>query len=148
MRGSTRRHDALLINLKAALPVLRALQDRCATRVDANAVYRFYHQSFKAFDAQRTTVEIVQALRVLAPETSELHPWFMEIVSAGTVHSFDIDVHNAEWPRLVGPILSAHQHARWFLDEVIRCAELESAPSTLPERWAAVLYLYGLRHDA
>lgn len=56
----------LLATIKAALPELEELRDRCARRLHADAPYRFYQQSDKLFGrCQLYTEDIVARLRSL-----------------------------------------------------------------------------------
>jgi hypothetical protein len=136
----------LLAAIKAALPELEELRDRCAERVDEDAVYRFYHQSNKVYGrCQIYTEDIVARLRSLAPDPSApLDPYFEEIVRDGkqSWHSS----HNQEWTKHTRPILEAFFHARYFLDMLIAYAhELDEPPGLMGYGWAAILTLYGLR---
>jgi len=106
-------------------------------------VYRFYHQSFKVFWLQETTRKIVATLESLLPGRS-LHPWFQEIVDAGTGKTFTPE-DNTIWPTATRPILEAFFHARYFLETAVRYADLEEPPQPLPSGYAALLALYGLR---
>jgi hypothetical protein len=108
-----------------------------------DAVYRFYHQSFKVYSIQEQTRAIVTVLVELAPE-HELNPWFLAIVGAGTGHEF-VPQHNARWTEVTRPMLEAFFHARFFLEMAVRYADLEAPPRPLPSGYAALLYLYGLR---
>ncbi len=110
----------------------------------SDAIYRFYHQSFKVFYLQATTERIVQQLRELLPDC-ELNPWFLEIISSGTRKDFDLSM-NENWLSETRPMLEAFFHAKYFLEMVCRYSEqLDSPPSVLPSGWASVLYLFGLR---
>jgi hypothetical protein len=123
---------------------LRALLEHCDGHWGGeDAVYRFYHQSFKVYALQETTTTIVERLRVLAPDR-ELNRWFLEIVGAGTGLAFAPE-HNARWPEVTRPILEAYFHARYFLEIAVRYGDLERPPDLLPTGWAALLSLYGLR---
>lgn len=106
-------------------------------------VYRFYHQSFKVYGLQRSTETIVQRLQALAPDRP-LHPWFVEIVHAGTGKTFQLE-DNARWTEVARPILEAFFHARFFLEMAVRYAGLQEPPQPLPSGYAALLYLFGLR---
>jgi hypothetical protein len=136
---------ALLANIRAKLPELQRLLDRCNDHWGAeDGVYRFYHQSFKVYGLQSLTDCIVAEMRALAPERT-LNDWFLQIVSEGTGKSFELE-HNARWLQTTRPIVEAFFHARYFLEMLCRYGrELETAPNLLPSGWAAVLYLYGLR---
>jgi len=107
-------------------------------------IYRFYHASFKVFDLQVFTKNIVEALQSLAPHLP-LNAWFAEIVSEGTGKTFTYEM-NQRWTKETRPILEAFFHARYFLDMVCKYGkELKEPPTSLPSGWAAVLELYGLR---
>jgi hypothetical protein len=145
--GSDPRPEAarLLRNLKASLPALEALLDRCSSHWGyEDPVYRFYHQSFKVYTLQATTTDIVEALRALAPDRS-LNDWFVQIVAAGTGHTFE-PAHNHRWLEVTRPIVEAFFHARYFLEMAVRYGRaLDAPPRVLPSGWAAILELYDLR---
>ena len=135
----------LLANLKAQLAhleiVLADIEGKWGT---ADAVYRFYHQSFKVYHTQETTVRIVDALQQVAPQR-QLNSWFKQIVKEGTGKRF-VMADNRHWLETTRPILEAYFHARHFLQMAIQSAhELDDPPSVMPCSWASVLYLYGLR---
>ena len=107
-------------------------------------MYRFYHQSFKVYALQETTTRIVTALEGLRPG-HPLHPWFAQIVRAGTGRAFTRD-DNARWSDATRPIVEAFFHARYFLEMAVKYGKaLDEAPRMLPSGWAALLTLYGLR---
>jgi hypothetical protein len=135
----------LLVNLRAAMPALRALQTELdEDRNQENLVYRFYHQSFKVYPIQALTQRIVDVLQALAP-ARPLNAWFAQIVREGTGATFTQE-HNKRWLEVTRPMIEAYFHARYFLDMALRYgAELEEAPSMMPYGWAAFLYLYDLR---
>jgi hypothetical protein len=135
----------LLASLKAHLPRLEIVLADCEDEWGAaDTVYRFYHQSFKVYQAQETTVRIVDALQQVAPQR-QLNRWFKQIVNEGTGKRFAM-TDNRRWLEITRPILEAYFHARHFLQMAIRSAhELNSPPSAMPSSWASVLYLYGLR---
>ncbi len=136
---------ALLANLKRSLPELQKLLDACNDHWGGeDAVYRFYHHSFKVYGLQSLTERIVAALRELAPDRP-LHEWFMQIVNEGIGKQFEPD-HNARWLQVTRPIIEAFFHARYFLEMACRYGrELEAPPRLLPSGWASILYLYGFR---
>jgi len=110
----------------------------------ADAVYRFYHQSFKVYRAQDMTVRVVRALQSLLPERP-LNSWFRQIVAEGTNKQFST-AHNKYWLEATRPILEAYFHALFFLEMAIRSGRtLEAPPTFLPNSWASVLYLFDLR---
>jgi hypothetical protein len=135
----------LLASLKTHLASLETVLSDCEGDWGAaDVVYRFYHQSFKIYHAQETTVRIVHALQEVAPQL-QLNRWFKQIVNEGTGKSF-VMADNRHWLEVTRPILEAYFHARHFLEMAIRSAqELNDPPSVMPSSWASVLYLYGLR---
>ncbi len=135
----------LFENLVANLSTLEELLKECSGHwCYEDRVYRFYHQSFKVFDLQRSTLEIVEKLQTLAPERS-LNQWFMEIIREGTGKTFTVDW-NKQWPAGMRPILEAFFHALFFLEMAVKYGkELKHPPRALPSGWAAFLYLYDLR---
>lgn len=137
--------QSLFKNLKASAPALEQLLVRHSSHWQyEDPVYRFYRQSFKVYDLQNGTTEIVAALQALAPER-ELNEWFVQIVKDGTGKTFERD-HNQRWLEVTRPIVEAFFHARFFLEMAVRYGkELEAPPSMLPSGWAALLYLYNLR---
>lgn len=123
---------------------LQELLDRCSDHWGyEDPVYRFYHQSFKVYWLQQTTRSIADRLQALAPGRP-LHPWFVQIVQAGTGKTFRPE-DNARWPEVTRPILEAFFHARYFLEMAVRYGELEAPPQLLPSGYAALLHLFGLR---
>jgi hypothetical protein len=136
---------SLLQNLKEALPSLQVLLQQCNDHWGyEDGVYRFYHQSFKVYDLQDTTLQIVAALQALAPER-KLNDWFVQIVNEGTGRKFEMK-HNDQWLTITRPILEAFFHARYFLEMGVRYGgTLEAPPRWMPSGWAAFLYLYDLR---
>lgn len=135
----------LLRQLKIQLP---ALEKQLAKASDhwgyEDPIYRFYHQSFKVYDLQAQTLEIVQMLRGLAPSLP-LNEWFMRVVAEGTGKRFSVE-DNRKWLGVTRPMLEAFFHARFFLEMAVKYAkELETPPRSMPSGWAAFLYLYNLR---
>ena len=93
----------LLRNTKKELPDLVKLSEEC----DGNwgcedAVYRFYHQSFKVYNLQTLTLQIVAKLKSLLP-AYELNEWFNLIVHESTGKKFKMDDNNA-WLEVTRPI--------------------------------------------
>lgn len=136
---------SLFQNLKAALPELKAIQHHCAIlRIHEDGVYRFYHGSFKVYGLQSHTTRIAELLQSLAPDCG-LHDSFNSIVAAGTGKEFEQKV-NLDWHNTTLPIVTAFQHATYFLDTAIRYGEeLDCPPNFMPSGWAAILHLYNLR---
>jgi lysophospholipid acyltransferase (LPLAT)-like uncharacterized protein len=74
-----------------------------------------------------------------------LHPWFEEIVAAGTGRTFQME-DNRRWLEVTRPMIEAFWHARFFVEMAVRYGrELDVPPGRLPSGWAALLYLYELR---
>ncbi len=137
--------QTLLARMKERLPDLEAAWHKVSDHWGyEDPIYRFYHQSFKVYHLQSTTLELVDLLRQLNPDRG-LNSWFMQVVTDGTGHQFEPE-HNRQWLLHTRPILEAFFHARYFLDMAIRYArELDEPPRGLPSGWAALLYLYDLR---
>ena len=109
-----------------------------------DAIYRFYHQSFKVFFLQASTEQIVTALQSLLPD-QPLNDWFLCIVNEGTGKKFEMEMNKA-WLQETRPIAEAFFHAKYFLEMICRYADKVKEPQQmLPSGWASVLYLYGLR---
>jgi hypothetical protein len=132
-------------NLKGALPELEALVEECNSDwVYEDGVYRFYHQSFKVYLLQESTLRIVEKLRALAPDR-EFNKWFAQIIADGTGKTFSSE-HNKDWSKITRPIVEAFFHARYFLEMAVKYGRgLQYPPRAMPSGWAAFLYLYNLR---
>lgn len=137
--------EQLLSNIKQQLPKLEELLAQVETHWEIeDGFYRFYHQSFKVYQVQRTTEEICETLQNLMPN-HPMNQWFCKIVAEGTGREFEMS-HNQNWLQHTRPILEAFFHAHFFLKMASKYGkELEHAPHSLPSGWAAVLYLFNLR---
>ena len=136
--------EALLQSLRRDRSELEKLLAECSDHWGyEDSVYRFYHQSFKVYGLQGRTQSIVQRLQSLAPERP-LHPWFTQIVEAGTGKVFKTE-DNSRWLEVTRPILEAFFHARFFLEMAVRYENLQAPPQVLPSGYAALLYLFRLR---
>ena len=135
----------LLQNIKQALPKLEKLRaDLEWQSVAEDAVYRFYHASYKLYGFQYATGLIVDALKELLPDRP-LNRWFSQIVALGTGHKFE-DENEDNWFSTTRVILEAFFHAHYFLEMVCKYGrEFDEPPNAMPSGWAAVLYLYNLR---
>ena len=146
-RDAAQRSDEerLLAGIRGSQASLEAL----LTRADdhwglEDAVYRYYHQSFKVYSIQSLTLEIVTALRQVMPDRP-FCPLFQDVLDAGTGKRFSPDA-NRHWAETTRPMLEAFLHARYFLEMMVKYGRvLETPPQVLPSGWAAVLTLYGLR---
>lgn len=137
----------LLANLKRDHAKLVATLDQVSGDWGyEDPIYRFWHQSFKVYHLlQGGTLAMVAALRAVSPGGGPLHPWFEEIVGAGTGLRFEAE-HNRRWLEVTRPMLEAFWHTRFFLEMAVKYGqELDEPPSLLPSGWAALLYLYELR---
>jgi hypothetical protein len=135
----------LFENLKSRLPELEELLSGYQKRFGyEDAVYRFYHQSFKVYHLQEGTLQIVAALRSLLPDR-QINKYFQKILEDGTGKEFHPD-DNLRWLDVTRPIVEAFGHALYFLAMAVKYGrELEALPDTLPSGWAAFLYLFDLR---
>lgn len=132
----------LLDSIKARREQLEELHSE-SSRFYEDAVYRFYHQSFKVLHLQEITSRMVQALRDLLPD-QKLNTWFTQIVEKGTGRVFELEC-NQHWMDCTRPIIEAFVHAQFMLEMAIRHSELPEPPQMMPSGWAALLYLYNLR---
>lgn len=148
--GESVKNETFDNKLLAAIRRDKAKLEELLDSVDAHwgeedAVYRFYHQSYKVYLAQELTRDIVRALHELAPD-KPMHPWFLEITKKGTEQRFDMVRSNQNWLEETRPILEALFHAKYMLWQAIRYGTIyESAPQMLRSGWAALLYLYQAR---
>jgi len=135
----------LFKNLKAELSNLEILLENCSGPWGyEDRIYRFYHQSFKVFNLQTRTMEIVSKLQGLLPGVT-LNDWFMQIINEGTGKTF-VPEDNQNWLAVTRPIIEALFHARYFLEMAVKYGhELDFPPRLLPSGWASFLYLYNLR---
>lgn len=135
----------LVTNLTDQLPDLIALRDRIAEWTDAKCVYRFLHQSFKVFEVQSATADIIAAFERLAPTGVPFsNDWARHILDAGVGHTFTLAA-NRDWLATTLPIVNGYQFARHLLDVTIDAADTATGEGLLSQAWATVLYLYGLR---
>jgi hypothetical protein len=138
-------HQVLLDAIKQRLDDVDRLVSACA-EAEEDAVYRYYHQSFKVFGLQHLISHAGRLFAELAPGGTGLNPWFVAICDAATDHQFDLRRSNANWHTETRPILEAFWHCSYFARMLARYGrELDTAPEALPFGWAALLYLYGLR---
>lgn len=109
-------------------------------------IYRFYHQSFKVFDAIEEVKNAKDLFEKIAPDGIALNKWFCQIADDAIDKSFDSEKTNPNWLKETRPILEAFWHSKYFLQQMLKYGkELEENPQFLPSGWAAVLYLYNLR---
>ena len=137
--------ERLLARIRGSLESLEAILSRADDHWGReDAVYRFYHHSFKVYSVQSLTTETVTALQQLMPDRP-LCAAFRSVVAEGTGRAFSPD-DNLRWSETTRPMLEAFFHAHYFLEMTLKYGRsLESPPRVLPSGWAAVLTLYGLR---
>jgi hypothetical protein len=136
----------LLQNIKRELPQLETLLEEISSHWNyEDLMYRFHYQSFKVYEIQSQTEQIVQKLREIAPTDSHLSKFFSEIVADGTGTRFDLS-HNGAWTQHTRPLVEAFLHAKYFLEMAVKYGrELDQAPDMMPSGWAALLCLYDIR---
>ncbi len=142
-----RQHNLLLQNIRANQKRIDELLNSARSRWgEEDMLYRFYHHSFKIYQVQEMTEEIVTLLRRLDPRpgTQALNSYFEQIVKEGTKKDWDRS-HNSEWLIHTRPMLEAFYHSLKFIEHMDEYAEMEEAPSMLPSGWGHILYLYDLR---
>ena len=136
------RVTRLLRALKSHRRELQRLFDD-AQRDEEDIIYRYYHRSFKAYDAQSVVGAAVSLFKRLLPGES-LNEDFLKIVGAGTPGKWKPE-HNERWAEVVRPQLEAFFHVRYFLAMALKYSELRRQPRFMPCGWAAVLYLWRMR---
>ena len=146
MKNSIEKHDILLENIKKYLKEAEGLKVECEDHWGAeDLVYRYYHHSFKVYQLQWYTEQVLKLIEKINPDGCELNSTFMRIILNGTNKKWEHG-DNMRWDYETLPILEAYFHAKYFLDMMIKYGnELNKAPDALPSGWASVLYLYNLR---
>jgi len=151
----------LFENMKAKLPDLEKLLESMNNEwCYEDAIYRFYHQSFKVYHLQKTIKDAIEVLRSISPtkhrpkhllrneEYGLLNDWFMKIVDDGTAKAFEMS-DNQRWLEATRPIVEALFHVKYMVEMVVKYSKEfkddEAPPNCLPSGWAAVLYLYNMR---
>ena len=131
----------LLAIVKEYLPRLETLLDDM-NHLQEILIYRCYQGSFKVYDFQEKTLEVVSLFREIGEiEGLTLHEYFEEVVSAGTGQKNL----NQEWTVGQRPILEAFIHVRLFLEIMVKYAKnTEPMPSYISYGWLGVHELYGL----
>lgn len=135
--------DQLLIYVKANLPSLReALADTDDHWRFEDKMYRFYSQSFKVTYLQPSTLEIVEALKQIAP-TIPLNPTFCQIIDEGTRNEWGTN--SKDTLKASRAIVEAFLHARYFLEMAVKYGEvLETESQRMPSGWAALRMLFNI----
>ncbi len=138
------KEKELLANIKAKLPELEnLLEEICDQGSYENRIYRFYHQSFKVYEMQYVTRQIVKALKAITPKGQTFSPMFEEIIKAGAGDKRWKYTHNKKWTQNTRVFLEAFFHAKYFLEMAVKYGkELKEPPQPMPYGWAALLCLY------
>jgi hypothetical protein len=141
------RTKPLLKNIKKNLPALKKLHKQvCGMWWYEDFIYRFYHCSLKIFYRYEQTREMVDALKKLAPEGTELNSMFVEIINEGASGKEFKTEYNQEWEKHTRPMIEAFLHAKFFLEMAIKYGQMLKNPeSCMPSGWAALLCLYNMR---
>ncbi len=136
----------LLKNIKEKLKELeKLLNDINSHWKYEDSVYRFYHRSFKVFNVQNITTEVVSFLKELTPPSGSINSYFEQIFKEGTGKIFDPS-QKKNWILTTRPIIEAFFHAKYFLEMAFKYgSELDQAPISLPSGWAALLHFYNIR---
>lgn len=135
--GELKNDKTLLANIRAQLPELESLLEEMNSHWGyEDPVYRFYHQSLKAYGVQESTKRIVEKLKSLAPDGKTLCREFEEIYQEGANgKQFEME-HNKNWTSHTRPFLEAFFHAKYFLEMAVRYGKsLKEPPVTLPSGW-------------
>jgi len=124
----------LLSTIQARLPELQALWRKSVPLGYEDPIYRYYHNSFKVYRVQQTTLDIFRILQSLMPDRY-LNMSFCRIVRAGTGQVFEFS-HNVKWTNTRVPCSkrSSMPGTCWTCFEIRR--QLTEAPRMLPSGWA------------
>ncbi len=140
-----RRAADLLQNIKDHRSEIEAQFDRFK-KAEPDLIYRFYHQSFKAFGMVDMIRDANKLFSDLAPESTFLNNWYVQITRTALTKRFEGSYTNQHWMETMLPVTQAFWQDKYFLEQMLIAAdELDEAPQILPSGWAAVLYLYDLR---
>jgi hypothetical protein len=137
-------HVELLANLKSQKERLVALRDRCRGDVDSFVMYRYLHRSWKVYQAQGTINEMLALFLAVAPQGVPVDAIYSESIKDALARKWSEST-NENWEAEVGPVVSTYWLMRYFVDECVRCTDLHETPAMLPEGWAALLEIYGIR---
>ncbi len=127
-----------------ALTIVR-LKESCEWWYE-DRIYRFYHTSFKVYQLQEITAEILKLMVKVSPyDKDHFTEEFNEIMGEGRVGAWKHH-HNKKWTRHTRPIVEAFFHAKFVLDMMYKTLKLSKEPNMLPSGWAAILEIYKLRY--
>lgn len=147
MKPSKKEQEKILFkNLKKDLSKLKSLLEEInQENLYEDKIYRFYHQSYKAYFLKDITKKIVIALQSLVPTKNDINPYFKEILNDVNTKNFELE-HNKNWTKITRPMVESFFHAKFFLEMACKYGEeLEEIPEILPSGYAALLYFYNLR---
>ncbi|MBX3741982.1 MAG: hypothetical protein KF712_13380 [Akkermansiaceae bacterium] len=141
--NETVAEETLLQRIKESFPELEELLERVGRR-GANRFYKFYSGSFKTYDLQTETREIVEALRAVMPER-RMDGQFLAIMERGTGRVFQPE-HNERWIEEAGPVVEAFLHAEMMLRQMVECGRnIGSLPvRSICPGWQLMCCLYGV----
>jgi hypothetical protein len=140
------KHNELLRRIVEQLPKLLELQKRPFSSEDL--IYRFYHQSFKVERVQDAVNQALEVFKDIAGDEYILNDWYLKIVSDGQVGKFQHDW-NSNWLEKTRPQVEAFFHTKYFIDMLCKYGEElkdKEAPQFMPSGWAAITYLFEVRH--
>lgn len=148
MDEKLRKEVILIENIKKKeKEIVEFYQKMIEPRSMEEAMYRFYHTSFKMFDVQEYVKKGVELLLSLLPECSwnDVNPYFKEIYRLGTYKTFTTEM-NPRWTYEARPLLEAYFHVRHFFEMLIKYGiegteEMRNGSSG----WYTVLYFYKIR---
>lgn len=143
------KHKRFFNSVKSNLEEAKALKEELDKDwYVPNHFYRFYHQSFKAFQAQEVTRKCLNFFQKIGGDEFKLNDWYLQIVKEGIDKEFDLS-HNSTWLETTRPLIEAMLHSKMFLDLIVKHGEdlknEEEPPDMLDNGWAAVLYLFNER---
>jgi len=137
----------LFQNIKSNYSQLKKLLEKINSHwVYEDFVYRFYHGSFKVYDLQYVSREIIESLKKLAPEGYKFCSSFQEIVKKGAGDKCWKLSHNKNWDKNTRIFLEAFFHSKYFLEMAVKYGKvLNRPPEFMPSGWSALLSLYWKR---
>lgn len=142
----------LLPTIKSYLPKLKQWLTDSTVQLNGkngwseeDAVYRFYHYSFKVTYLQSYTkagLDLIQKIALITNLT--IDPMYLEIVSKGIDKEFNLDWNdNWAYTRI---FLEAFWHTKYFIEMMVKYGELlEEESNLLDNGWASVLTLFNCR---
>jgi hypothetical protein len=140
--AGTRKIHTLLVTLKDKEPMLDTLSIELNKAV-SEAVYRYYHGSFKLYGVQSNTQEAYKFILSLSPD-GNINKSLKDTVEKGTSITFDLE-HNKAWEVHTHPILFAAFQVQQALASLKALSTCSYPPTFLSAEWGTALYLYNLR---